>query len=166
MKIRTYREKDAPAVGRLIATTYCEYNLSHADPEEQERLLGPFRHAFSADPGHQDAILNIVSSPMLYVAEDGEDVVGVLRGRKNVLASLFVWGDHHGRGIGRKLVERFERDSCKQGVEWIRVAATIFAVPFYQSLGYKKTTGIRPCRSFDGINLTQQPMKKMLTQLS
>jgi len=52
MKIRTYREEDAPAVGRLIAATYREYNLSHADPEEQERLLGPFRHAFSADPGH------------------------------------------------------------------------------------------------------------------
>jgi len=163
MKIRQYRESDALAVGRLIATTYRKYNLSHADPEEQDRLLGPFRHAFSDDPNHQDAIGAVVRSPILYVAEDGKDIVGVLRGRENVLASLFVRGDHHGKGIGRKLVERFERDSRKQGVEWIRVAATAFAVPFYQLLGYKKTTGIRPCRSFDGTDLQYQPMKKKLT---
>jgi len=164
--IRPYREEDAKAVGCLIADTYRTYNLSHVDREEQDRLLGPFRHAFSNDPHHQEAICSVIRSPMLYVAEDGKEIVGVLRGRKNVLASLFVRGDHHGRGIGRKLVGRFEGDSCKQGVEWIRVAATIFAVLFYQSLGYKRTTGIRPCRSFDGTNLTQQPMKKMLTDCS
>ena len=163
MKIRQYRESDALAVGRLIATTYRKYNLSHADPEEQDRLLGPFRHAFSDDPNHQDAIGAVVRSPILYVAEDGKDIVGVLRGRENVLASLFVRGDHHGKGIGRKLVERFERDSRKQGVEWICVAATLFAVPFYQSLGYKKTTGVRRCHSFEGTDLTQQPMKKRFT---
>ncbi len=163
MKIRQYRESDALAVGRLIATTYRKYNLSHADPEEQDRLLGPFRHAFSDDPNHQDAIGAVVRSPILYVAEDGKDIVGVLRGRENVLASLFVRGDHHGKGIGRKLVERFERDSRKQGVEWIRVAATLFAVPFYQSLGYKKTTGVRRCHSFEGTDLTQQPMRKRFT---
>ena len=163
MRIRPYREKDAIVVGRLIAETYRTYNLSHADPREQDRLLGPFCHAFSNDPHHQEAIRSVIYSPMLYIAEDGKEIVGVLRGREDVLASLFVRGDHHGRGIGRKLVERFERDSCKQGVEWIRVAATIFAVPFYQFLGYKKTTGIRPCHSFDGTDLKYQPMKKHLT---
>jgi len=162
MKIRQYRESDALAVGRLIATTYRKYNLSHADPEEQDQLLGPFRHAFSDDPNHQDAIGAVVRSPMLYVAEDGKEIVGVLRGRENVLASLFVRGDHHGKGIGRKLVERFERDSHKKGVELIRLAATLFAVPFYQSLGYEKTTGVRPCRSYDGTDLQYQPMKKKL----
>lgn len=163
MQIRRYREEDAKAVGCLIAETYRSYNLSHADPEEQERLLGPFRHAFSDDPKHQEAICSVIRSPMLYVAEDGHRIVGVLRGRENVLASLFVHEDWNRQGIGRKLVERFESDSREQGVGWIRVAATTFAVPFYQSLGYKKTTGIRPCRSFDGTDLQYQPMKKVLT---
>ncbi|MFC2082526.1 GNAT family N-acetyltransferase [Candidatus Bipolaricaulota bacterium] len=163
MKIRNYRNTDAPAVGRLIAETYRKYNLSHADPEEQERLLGPFRHAFSNDPSHQEAVRGILPSPMLYVAEEGKEIVGVLRGRENVLASLFVHGDHHRKGVGRKLVEHFERDSREQGVEWIRVAATMFAVPFYQAMGYKKTTGVRPCHSFEGTDLTQQPMRKRFT---
>jgi len=163
VRIRQCREADVPEVGRLIATTYRAYNLSHADPDEQDRLLGPFRHAFSDDPKHQEDILAVVGSPMLYVAEANKQIVGVLRGRANVLASLFVHGDHHGQGIGRRLVEQFERDSRRQGIEWIRVAATMFAIPFYQTLGYKKTTGIRPCKSFEGTDLQYQPMKKTLT---
>ena len=162
MEIRQYQEDDAIAVGRLIAETYRTYNLSHADPEEQDRLLGPFRHADSKDTEYREAIRSVIRSPMLYVAEDGTGIVGILRGRNNVLASLFVHGNRHRQGIGRRLAERFERDSRQRGIEWIRVAATIFAVPFYESLGYKKTTGIRSCKSFDGTDLKYQPMKKHL----
>lgn len=162
MKIRQYRDDDAPAVGRLIAETFRKYNLSHAGPEEQERLLGPFRHAFSDDIGHREAVRSILRSPMIYVAQDGDEIVGVLRGRKNVLATLFVRGDRQGQGIGSRLVERFERDSRAQGVTWIRVAATLAAVPFYKAVGFKKSTGIRPCPTFDGTDLKMQPMKKLL----
>jgi putative acetyltransferase len=99
---------------------------------------------------------------MLYVAEVDGRIFGVLRGRPNVLASLFVDGEMHRMGIGRKLVECFEKDSLDAGVSWIRVAATIFAVPFYQAMGYKKTTGLRWLRSFEGSRLRYQPMKKQL----
>jgi len=160
MNIRVATKADAPAIGRLIAATYRAYNLGHADSEEQERLLGPFRHALSDDPEHQQAIAEVVDSPMLYVAEEAGHIVGVLRGRENVLASLFVDGGYHRRGIGRQLVERFEQDSRDAGIEWIRVASTLYAVPFYESLGYKKSGDIQPCHSFDGTDLKQQPMKK------
>jgi GNAT superfamily N-acetyltransferase len=162
MTIRSYEETDAVAVGRLIARTYRTYNLSHAAADEQDRLLGPFRYALSDDPEHQEAIRRIIRSPMLYVAEEHEEIIGVLRGRTNVLASLFVRGDRHRQGIGTRLVERFEQDSRDQGVVWIRVAATLFAVPFYRSLGYKRTTGVRAGRSFEGTDFSYQPMKKHL----
>jgi len=100
---------------------------------------------------------------LLYVAEEDDKIVGLHRDRKNVLASLFVDGTYHRRGIGRKLVERFERDSHKAGVDWIRVATALYAVPFYQSMAYKRTTDIRPCHSFQGTDLKQQPMKKQFT---
>lgn len=162
MQIRLYQQNDAAAVGRLIASTYREFNLSHADPEEQDRLLGPFRHAFSEKPIHREAIAAVLASQMVYVAEVNGTVAGVLRGREGVLASLFVGKTFHRQGIGRALVERFETESRSLGVPAIRVAATIYAVPFYRSMGFKKTTGIRPCRSFDGTDLTYQPMKKRL----
>lgn len=163
MKIRSYRVEDAVDVGRLISSTYREFNLSHAEPEEQNRLLGPFRHAFSEDEDHQKTIARVIASQMLYVAEVEGTIAGVLRGREGVLASLFVAKAFHRQGVGRALVERFEAESRSLGVPSIRVAATLYAIPFYAKLGFKKTTGIRPCRSFDGTDLTYQPMKKLLT---
>ncbi len=160
--IRNYTKNDSQEVGRLIADTYREFNLSFASLEEQTLLLGPFRHARSAEIGHQKAITKILESPMIYVVEIGREIVGVLRGREERLASLFIRKDHHHQGIGRRLVEQFEAESLAQGVSVIRVAATLYAVPFYLRLGYRKSTGVRTGWSFDGYGLQVQPMKKVL----
>lgn len=160
--IRDYREADAQVVGRLIADTYSEFNLSFASPVERGRLLGPFRYARSADPAHREAIARVIRSEMVLVAEDEGEIVGVLRGRKGRLGSLFVRGDYHRRGVGRSLVAHFEQMCLGQGVAEIKVASTLYAVPFYTRMGYKKTTGVRSGRSFEGSGLPWQPMKKRL----
>lgn len=162
IKIRKYRESDAFTVGRLIAETYSEFNLSFVPPDELGLFLGPFRNAGSSDRAHQDAIARVIRSEMVFVAEDDGEIVGVLRGRKGRLASLFVRGDHHRQGVGRMLVERFEQESCLHGVDRIKVTATLFAVPFYLAMGYKRSTGQRSSWSFEGKGLTVQPMKKIL----
>ena len=160
--IRPYHESDAPSVGRLIADTYGEFNLSFAPPGERGPFLGPFQHARSPDRAHQDAIARTICSEMVFVAEEEGEIVGVLRGRKERLGSLFVRGDRHRQGVGRRLVERFERECRQQGVTVIRVAATLYAVPFYLAMGYKRSTGVRTGWSFQGRGLKIQPMKKKL----
>jgi GNAT superfamily N-acetyltransferase len=101
---------------------------------------------------------------MVFVAEDEGGIVGVLRGRPGRLQSLFVSGSHHRRGIGRRLVERFEQESIRRRVTHVKVAATLFAVPFYLSLGYKRSTGVRAGWSFEGRGLQYQPMRKALVK--
>jgi predicted N-acetyltransferase YhbS len=160
--IRPYREGDARRVGILIADTFGEFNLSYASRNERQLLLGPFRNARSADPAHQEAIARVIQAAILLVAEDEGEIVGVLRGRKDRLQSLFVAGSHHRQGIGRRLVELFEQECQRQGATRIRVAATLFAVPFYSKMGYKKTTGVRSMPCFDGTGLPYQPMQKVL----
>ena len=160
--IRPYRETDADCVGALIANTYAQFNLAFAPPEERDKLLGPFRHARSSDLAHREAIAQAIRSEMVFVAEDEGEIVGVLRGRKERLGSLFVRGDCHRRGIGRMLVERFEQECLRLGVTQIKVASTLYAVPFYLAMGYKKTTGVRSGWSFGGSGLKWQPMKKCL----
>jgi putative acetyltransferase len=160
--IRCYQESDAPAVGRLIADTYSTFNLSYLPVAERAPFLGPFQYARSMEQTHQDAIVEILKSPMLFVAENDGEIVGVLRGRKERLASLFVRGDRHRQGIGRQLVERFEEESARQGVTVVRLAATLFAVPFYQAMGYKRSTGVRSGWSFEGRGMPVQPMRKVL----
>ena len=160
--IRAYRESDSAAVGRLIADTYGEFNLSFATPEQKDKLLGPFRHARSNEPAHRAAIADVIRASMVFVAEDGGEIAGVLRGRKDRLHSLFVRADHQRQGIGRRLVECFELACVEQGAKDIRVASTLLAVPFYQKLGYFRSTGVRSGWSFGGTGLQWQPMKKVL----
>jgi len=160
--IRNYTENDAEEVGRLIADTYSEFNLSFASPEDRNLMLGPFRHTRSSDDVHRKAIVEILRSPMFYVAETEGDIAGILRGRKERLASLFVRRDFHHQGIGRKLVTHFEAESLKQGTSLIRVAATLYAIPFYLKLGYQRSSGLRNSWSFEGYGFPYQPMKKII----
>ena len=166
--VRRYRESDAESVGKLIADTYGEFNLAFAPPKERALLLGPFQYAWSPEKARREAIAQVIRAPMVLVAADDGEIVGVLRGgrkdkqQRTVLQSLFVKGDHHRQGIGRKLVERFERECLRQGATVIRLAATLYAVPFYLAVGYKRSTGVRSGWSFEGSGLKIQPMRKVL----
>jgi len=162
IRIREYREADAESVGRLIADTFTKFNLSFAPPEDRPLFLGPFKHARSPEPEHQDAIARVLRAAMVFVAEDEGEIAGVLRGRRDKLQSLFVQEDYHRQGVGRRLVERFEQECTREGAGEIKVMAALYAVPFYLAMGYKRTTGIRRMRSFQGEGLEYQPMKKTL----
>ena len=162
--IRNYHHEDASQVGILIADTYAEFNLSFASTEERCLFLGPFQHARSPLETHQKDIARVINSEMVYVAEDAGEIVGVLRGREERLGSLFVHKASHRRGVGRRLVQHFEQQSIQRGVVVIRVAATLYAVPFYLALGYKRYTGVRSGWSFDGHGLKIQPMRKVFAR--
>ena len=166
--IRNYRDGDAVSVGKLIERTYSAFNLDFATPGEQADLLGPFHFAESTDPARQAAIAQVIVAPLVLVAEDAGAVVGVLRGgrvdsrQRVVLQSLFVDSAHHRRGIGGRLVGQFEQECRSRGTMRVKVSATPFAVPFYQALGYRRSTGVRTTRSFEGDGFPYQPMIKTL----
>ncbi|MGD8457377.1 MAG: GNAT family N-acetyltransferase [Anaerolineales bacterium] len=160
--IRLYKKSDAVDVGRLIADTYSEYNLSFLPAENQGPYLGPFRYANSPEVIHKEAIENVIQASMVFVAEVEGEIVGVLRGSPGRLHSLFVSGPYHRRGVGRSLVGRFEGECRKLGVEKITLRSSLYAVPFYRRLGYKRSTGVRRGRSFEGEGFLAQPMKKVL----
>lgn len=160
--IREYQPSDARQAGILIADTYTAFNLDFASPDELRLLLGPFQYARSDLKEHRRKIEKTIWSETVLAAEDDGRIVGILRGRRERLGSLFVHKDYHRQGIGRRLVQRFEQESIDQGVTVIRVAATLYAVPFYAALGYKRSTGVRRGWSFEGHGLQIQPMKKVL----
>ncbi|MCB9419314.1 MAG: GNAT family N-acetyltransferase [Ardenticatenaceae bacterium] len=168
LTIREYCAADAASVGRLIAETYRTFNLDFATTAEQAEMLGPFQFADSSEPAHQMAIAEAIAAPIVLVAEDAGTIAGVLRGgrvdhkQRTVLQSLFVHGRYHRQGIGRQLVARFEQECQNQGVTVLKLASTLYAVPFYRALGYKRTTGLRTLHSFSGSGGAYQPMKKVL----
>jgi GNAT superfamily N-acetyltransferase len=168
LTIRRYRESDSRRVGVLIADTYSEFNLSEVTSEQRDAMLGPFLYARSPEAVHQKNIAEALRAPMVLVAEINGQIVGVLRGGRvdevgrTVLQSLFVSGKHHRHGIGRKLVERFEKEYIARGVTVFKLLATLHAVPFYLEMGYRRSTGIRSIHSFAGAGLPSQPMKKVV----
>jgi GNAT superfamily N-acetyltransferase len=162
INIRDYTPADAVQVGQLIADVFGEYTLGYLPPEERPPFMGPFQHAYSDDLQHRDAVASVIASEMVYVAEEDGEIMGVLRGRKERLGSLFVRPDRHRQGIATRLVERFERECRERGYELIRVASSLYGIPFYESMGYKRSTGVRLTECFDGHGLPVQPMKKAL----
>jgi hypothetical protein len=67
------------------------------------------------------------------------------------------------RTVGRLgSLSQFEQECELEGAVEIKVQARLYAVPFYLAMGYKKTTGIRRMRSFEGRGLQYQPLKKVL----
>jgi GNAT superfamily N-acetyltransferase len=162
VRIRALRPSDVPEVGILIAETFREFNLSYAPHDEQEKLLGPFRHAHSDDPPHRAAIARLIQAPWVFVAVEGGQVLGVLRGRPGRLHSLFVRKRAHRRGIGRRLMITFERKCRDAGATEVTMQSSLCAVPFYEALGYRRSTGVRKGPCFDGDGFPYQPMKKRL----
>jgi GNAT superfamily N-acetyltransferase len=162
ISIRDYQDQDGPAVGILIADTFGKFNLSHVSAEERDQFLGPFRHARSVAPSHQKDIAAAISAQWVFVAEDDGEIVGVLRGKPGKLQSLFVREDHHRQNIGLALVDRFEGACLETGATVVRLQATLYAVPFYQPVGYVRSTGVRSGRIFEGAGFEYQPMKKRL----
>jgi GNAT superfamily N-acetyltransferase len=160
--IRDYNKNDAAVVGLLIKNTYSEYNLDFLKPGELPAYLGPFAYAGDGIPAHQQAIHMMIQSKFVYLAEVDGIIVGVLRGRLDRLGSLFVDRKYHRQGIGRSLVEHFENEVRRNQGTVIRVASSLYAVPFYLDMGYQKSTGIRNSWSFQGYGLPIQPMKKIL----
>jgi GNAT superfamily N-acetyltransferase len=164
--IRPYQESDAQSIGILIADTYSKFNLSKFSRKQRDAMLGPFLYSHSSEPSHQKNIAEAIHAPTVLVAEMNGQIVSVLRGGRTdhlgrtVLQSLFVSGNHHRQGIGRKLVERFEQEYIARGVTVFKLLATLHAVPFYLEMGYRKSTGVRSIHSFEGQGLQSQPMKK------
>lgn len=162
MIIRDYHEADAAEVGLLIKNTYGDFNLDFLPPEERTPFLGPFAYAGDGNPDHLQTIGNMIRSQFVYLAEVEDTIAGVLRGRMDRLGSLFVAQEFHRRGIASSLVNHFEETVRQKGGGVIRVASSLYAVPFYLKMGYKKSTGVRQSWSFEGYGFPIQPMRKVL----
>jgi GNAT superfamily N-acetyltransferase len=160
--IRPYRKQDAVEIGKIIADTYTTYNLSHIDTQDLSLYLGPFAYAYSERQDHKNAIVQAIRADIILTAVSDGLIVGVLRGRHDKLQSLFVTKEYHRQGIGSMLVTAFEQVCREQQSVSIKVQSTLYAVPFYLAMGYRRTTGIRKMTSFQGIGLPYQPMKKIL----
>ena len=140
MQIRRFRDNEAQAVHAVIAETLRISNSADYPPEYIERLvqeLSPEVLSQRAKDGH------------MYVICDGERIVGTGTiapfwgsGTESILLTVFVLPEHHGKGLGRLLIETLEQDEYALRASRIEIPASKTAVGFYRHLGYDYKNGI------------------------
>lgn len=139
IKIRKFIKKDTANTALLMVDVYKKFNQGEATKE------GLKKYVDSVHPNKVplDKLYKKLNKPVAFVATDNDKIIGVIRGTPDRINSLFVDGKYQKQGIGKKLVEFFVKTSKKQGIKFIKVRSSVFAVKFYQAMGFKKTTGLR-----------------------
>lgn len=153
IKIRKFTKKDTEETALLMVNVYKEFNHKEAT----KKGIRDYVETVHPDYVPLDKLFEKLNKPVAFVAINKEKVIGVVRGNVDRINSLFVAGKFQKQGIGRKLVERFIKAAKGQGTEYIKVRSSVLAVPFYKSMGFKKTTGLRNPHGMKMYN-----MKKIL----
>jgi GNAT superfamily N-acetyltransferase len=154
IRIRAYRREDARAAAALISETFARFNANEGTKRAVRQYVELYRPAGrKTDQIHA----RFARTPIFYVAVHRARIVGLVRGTPDRLINLFVAASHHRRGIATRLVQKFEAACLRAGSRELRVRASLYAIRYYESVGSRKTTGVR---NFHGLSV--QPMRKRL----
>jgi GNAT superfamily N-acetyltransferase len=154
MNIRKYQKNHLIEVSKLIQNTYFTFNKYEGDKKQVQKYIDKYE----TTEENLKSIENIFQKSAIFlVAVEEDKIIGMIRGDQNRIFNLFVYGNYHGKGIASKLVQRFEEKAKNLGSLEIKIHSSLYAIPFYQNVGYIKTTGIR---NYQGLRM--QPMRKKL----
>lgn len=150
--VRDAQVLDAPAMGRLMVTTWLRAHRSHIPPAAWHRrqaswtpeasAAGWERHLRErdADPGGARACYLIAEDPagsliaVAAAAVAADDPTGTT----GEVGSLYVHPDHQRRGIGRQLLQQLAGRLRAMGVQTLHIgvlATNVEAQRFYEGLG-------------------------------
>jgi GNAT superfamily N-acetyltransferase len=153
IRIRKYHKGDLAICAKLTRETYKECCFFDGPPEASKAYID----MYDIDKNFDFTREMMETSKIFFVALIDDEIVGLIRGGKERVRGLYVNSRHHRKGIGKRLLEKFEEVAYEEGSREIKIRASLYAVPFYQKQGYKKTTGIR---LMEEVKI--QPMKKVL----
>lgn len=140
MIIRSFQKKDTLPTAKLIKETFLTFNGQ--DYYDRE-AVNEYAETFDSETHSEEELYQLfLESPLFFVAEEGDSIVGMIRGREGKISNLFVNANSHHRGIGRQLVERFEEAVQVLGCTAIEINSTLHAAPFYEKMGFTKTSKV------------------------
>jgi len=155
IKIRKFRKEDISEVALLIVNTFKKFNskeyFKKSAIKEYLNQYDPKKHTI------EELYEKFKKSTIFYVATSDNKIIGMIRGRPDRITNLYVDGKYHKRGVGRLLLTKFEAEAKKLKSKEIKVRSSLYAAPFYEKMGYKKTTGVR---NFHGLKI--YPTKKVI----
>lgn len=155
IKIRKFKKTDIYQIADLIKKVFKEFNTKG----QTKKAIKAYLAYYDTKNNLKGTTKNFLKSKIFFVATQKNKIIGVVRGNKERITNLYIDGHYHKRGIGRKLMHIFEKSAKKTGSSQIKIRSSLFAVPFYQKIGYKKTTGIRKMQDEIRIQSMQKYLK-------
>jgi GNAT superfamily N-acetyltransferase len=156
--IRAASPKDIPILQQIHAAAIQEGCRNDYTPNQLQAWVGQLTPTF-----YQNHLLG----GLFYVTVEGEEIQGF--GKLDLVNAeipfLFTHPHLFGQGIGKSLLQKLETLAVKQGIESLRLLATLNAIPFYEKQGYLT---VIPCaiEMAPHLNLPAYLMVKTLEQFS
>ena len=129
MRVRKFRKEDAQKVSNIVKKNLLEINSKKYSKDTVNALINdstPTRLIEKSKTRHY------------YVAIENNEILGIGGYENDDIHTFFVKPRNHGKGIGKKLMERVLKDAKKEGVKIMNSASTHYAEKFYASLGFKR----------------------------
>jgi len=139
MRIRKYRDSDLKDVARLISKTFGRFNSGEGSKKSVKNYIDTYTPLKKNLARIKE---NFDKCSIFYVAVAGEKIIGIVRGREDKIVNLFVVGEYHKRGVARGLVVKFEKTAKGMGGKSIKINSSLYAIPFYEKMDYKKVGSI------------------------
>jgi GNAT superfamily N-acetyltransferase len=130
MKIRKFIPEDAKELSTVMRAAVRISNSDDYPPKVIQILC---------DAYSPEKLLRSARRCHLFVAGEGEKIVGTITLMQNRISRMFVDPKQQRKGIGKKLIQHVERFARKLGLKELKVRASLTAFEFYQKCGYKKT---------------------------
>lgn len=134
MIVRSFENKDAEEVSKLVVTTLRTTNIKDYSSERIENDVKRLQ---------PQNILDRATWTHFYVVCAEEKIVGCGaigpywdREDESSLFTIFVLPTYQGKGIGRKIIETLEKDEFFLRAKRVEIPASITATPFYLKMGY------------------------------
>src|SRR6266853_2030857 len=130
MNVRPYKAEDAPTLVRLFTETVRTINADDYSPEQLA--------AWAPDPPNMDHWRRRLSERIVFVAEDGSEIVGFATFETDGhLDHMYVHWRFQRQGVASALFRCIEQEVISRGVARIFTESSITARPFFECVGFR-----------------------------
>ncbi len=151
MRIRKFRKEDARICSNIIKQNFLKINARDYPKRTINALI---------KDSSPKRLIEKSKERQFYIAHEKGKILGIGGYSKEKAHTFFVRTNLHGKGIGKKLLEKVCKEAKKQGIKALHCASSVYAEKFYQAYGFKRVK--RLTVPYMGAKLTIIDMKKRL----
>jgi GNAT superfamily N-acetyltransferase len=141
-----FNQEDATQTAALIQKALLEVNSR----DYSSKIIDGLVQAYTAQ-----RLVEFAAEREIFVAVENKRILGTASLAGDTIYTVFVHPDHHGRGVGTKLMETLESRACEKGIQTVSLPSSTTAFQFYQRLGYREMKRVQSAEHGMNIIMTK-----------